>query len=74
MPAAAEGIEPEDGDVFVFTQKVVSKSEGRIVSLASVEPCALASRFGEESARDPGSWSGAPGSAAGSSHGPAACS
>jgi coenzyme F420-0:L-glutamate ligase / coenzyme F420-1:gamma-L-glutamate ligase len=48
-----EGIEPEDGDVFVFTQKVVSKSEGRIVSLASVEPGALASRFGKESARDP---------------------
>ncbi len=48
-----EGIEPADGDVFVFTQKVVSKSEGRIVSLAGVEPSALASRFAEESSRDP---------------------
>ncbi len=48
-----EGIEPADGDVFVFTQKVVSKSEGRIVSLAGVEPGPLASRFAEESSRDP---------------------
>ena len=47
-----EAIEPEDRDVFVFTQKVVSKSEGRIVSLAGVEPSALASRFAEESGRD----------------------
>jgi coenzyme F420-0:L-glutamate ligase/coenzyme F420-1:gamma-L-glutamate ligase len=48
-----EEIEPADGDVFVFTQKVVSKSEGRIVSLTGVEPSALALRFGEESGRDP---------------------
>jgi len=48
-----EEIEPADGDVFVFTQKVVSKSEGRIVSLAGVEPSALASRFAEEAGRDP---------------------
>lgn len=47
-----EEIELEDRDVFVFTQKVVSKSEGRIVSLAGVEPSALASRFAEESGRD----------------------
>jgi coenzyme F420-0:L-glutamate ligase/coenzyme F420-1:gamma-L-glutamate ligase len=48
-----EGIEPADRDVFVFTQKIVSKSEGRIVSLSGVEPSPLASRFGEESGRDP---------------------
>jgi len=48
-----DGIEPADGDVFVFTQKIVSKREGRIVPLAAVEPGALASRFGRESARDP---------------------
>ena len=36
---------PADGDVFVFTQKVVSKSEGRVVSLAGVYPSALAARF-----------------------------
>ncbi len=48
-----EEIEPADGDVFVFTQKIVSKTEGRVVSLAGVEPSALASRFAEESGRDP---------------------
>jgi coenzyme F420-0:L-glutamate ligase/coenzyme F420-1:gamma-L-glutamate ligase len=48
-----EGIEPADGDVFVFTQKVVSKSEGRVVALADVEPSELARRFGLESGRDP---------------------
>jgi coenzyme F420-0:L-glutamate ligase/coenzyme F420-1:gamma-L-glutamate ligase len=48
-----EGIEPFDGDVFVFTQKVVSKSEGRIVSLASIEPSPVARAFAEDAKRDP---------------------
>jgi coenzyme F420-0:L-glutamate ligase/coenzyme F420-1:gamma-L-glutamate ligase len=47
-----EGVVPSDHDVFVFTQKIVSKSEGRIVSLAGVAPSTLASRFAEESGRD----------------------
>jgi len=34
----AAAIELEDGDVVVLAQKVVSKSEGRVVSLADVEP------------------------------------
>jgi len=48
-----EELAPEDRDVFVFTQKVVSKSEGRIVFLSGVEPSALAAQFAEESGRDP---------------------
>jgi coenzyme F420-0:L-glutamate ligase/coenzyme F420-1:gamma-L-glutamate ligase len=48
-----EEVAPADGDVFVFTQKVVSKSEGRTVSLSSVEPSALASRFAAASGREP---------------------
>jgi coenzyme F420-0:L-glutamate ligase/coenzyme F420-1:gamma-L-glutamate ligase len=48
-----EGIQPLDGDVFVFTQKVVSKSEGRIVSLSRVEPSPLARTFAQEAKRDP---------------------
>jgi coenzyme F420-0:L-glutamate ligase/coenzyme F420-1:gamma-L-glutamate ligase len=48
-----EGLEPAEGDVFVFTQKVISKCEGRIVSLAGIEPSALATRFGNASGRDP---------------------
>jgi coenzyme F420-0:L-glutamate ligase / coenzyme F420-1:gamma-L-glutamate ligase len=34
----AAAVELEDGDVVVLAQKVVSKSEGRVVSLADVEP------------------------------------
>jgi coenzyme F420-0:L-glutamate ligase/coenzyme F420-1:gamma-L-glutamate ligase len=50
---AREGARPRDGDVFAFTQKVISKSEGRIVSLAGVSPSELASRFASESGKDP---------------------
>src|SRR6266567_8429035 len=35
-------IEAVDGDVFVVAQKIVSKAEGRIVKLDSVEPSARA--------------------------------
>ena len=34
----AAAVELEDGDVVVLAQKIVSKSEGRVVSLADVEP------------------------------------
>ena len=34
----AAAVELEDGDVVVLAQKVVSKSEGRVVSVADVEP------------------------------------
>ncbi|WBY00536.1 coenzyme F420-0:L-glutamate ligase [Ramlibacter tataouinensis] len=40
--AVAEGVRPGPGDVLVFAQKVVSKSEGRIVRLAGIEPSAEA--------------------------------
>jgi coenzyme F420-0:L-glutamate ligase/coenzyme F420-1:gamma-L-glutamate ligase len=40
--AAAGGIGLADTDVVVVTQKIVSKAEGRLVELASVEPSALA--------------------------------
>jgi Uncharacterized conserved protein len=35
---ARGGIVPRGGDVFVLTQKIVSKAEGRMVDLATVEP------------------------------------
>jgi coenzyme F420-0:L-glutamate ligase/coenzyme F420-1:gamma-L-glutamate ligase len=44
---------PMASDVLVVTQKVVSKAEGRIVDLASVEPRAEAVAFAERWARDP---------------------
>jgi coenzyme F420-0:L-glutamate ligase / coenzyme F420-1:gamma-L-glutamate ligase len=40
--AASSGINLADDDVLVVTQKIVSKAEGRLVDLASVEPSALA--------------------------------
>jgi len=50
--AAASGISLADADVLVVTQKVVSKAEGRLVELASVEPSdfarAWASRWGRD--------------------------
>jgi coenzyme F420-0:L-glutamate ligase/coenzyme F420-1:gamma-L-glutamate ligase len=42
-----------DADVLVVTQKVVSKSEGRLVQLSSVEPSALALDWGARWGKDP---------------------
>jgi coenzyme F420-0:L-glutamate ligase/coenzyme F420-1:gamma-L-glutamate ligase len=42
-----------DGDVVVAAQKVVSKSEGRVVRLADVVPGERALRMAEESGKDP---------------------
>jgi coenzyme F420-0:L-glutamate ligase/coenzyme F420-1:gamma-L-glutamate ligase len=48
----AAGCGVEDGDVFVVTQKVVSKAEGRIVDLATVTPGAFARQIAEEWEKD----------------------
>jgi coenzyme F420-0:L-glutamate ligase/coenzyme F420-1:gamma-L-glutamate ligase len=48
----AERAELEDGDVVVVAQKAVSKAEGRVVSLADVEPSAKARELAGEG-RDP---------------------
>lgn len=51
---ATPGVLPlEAGDVLVVTQKVVSKAEGMLVDLASVEPSDLATRWGQRWGRDP---------------------
>jgi coenzyme F420-0:L-glutamate ligase / coenzyme F420-1:gamma-L-glutamate ligase len=42
-----------DGDVLVMAQKVVSKTEGRIVHLADVTPSERARNMAEESGKDP---------------------
>jgi coenzyme F420-0:L-glutamate ligase/coenzyme F420-1:gamma-L-glutamate ligase len=47
---AAGGVEA--GDVFVVTQKVVSKAEGRIVDLASVTPSAFAQQIAAQWEKD----------------------
>src|SRR5437763_13834311 len=50
---AATGVTPEDGDVLVVAQKIVSKSEGRIVEVASATPSARAIALAAETGKDP---------------------
>ncbi len=50
--AVAAGIGLADDDVVVVTQKVVSKAEGRVVDLASVEPRPQATDWAEQWGRD----------------------
>ena len=51
--SVAQGTPPEQGDIVVVTQKVVSKAEGRTVELAEVEPSEFAREFAEGAGRDP---------------------
>ena len=44
--AAATGVTLADDDVLVVTQKIVSKAEGRLVDLATVEPSRLRASTG----------------------------
>ena len=50
--ASRGGIGLEDGDVLVVTQKVVSKAEGRVVELASVQPGQRAQEWAERWGKD----------------------
>jgi coenzyme F420-0:L-glutamate ligase/coenzyme F420-1:gamma-L-glutamate ligase len=47
------GIVPRDGDVFVLAQKIVSKAEGRMFDLASVQPSAEAIELAGKIQKDP---------------------
>ena len=48
----AQGDALRDGDVLAVAQKIVSKSEGRIVHLADVTPSARATQMAEEAGKD----------------------
>jgi len=48
-----QGTRIEAGDVLVVTQKIVSKAEGRVVDISSVEPSPLALVISEGHRRDP---------------------
>src|SRR4051794_38181352 len=50
---AATGLVPADGDVLVVAQKIVSKSEGRMVDVATVEPSERAIALAAETGKDP---------------------
>jgi coenzyme F420-0:L-glutamate ligase/coenzyme F420-1:gamma-L-glutamate ligase len=41
------------GDIVVVTHKIVSKAEGRLVALSTIEPSAFAQRFGGKWGKDP---------------------
>lgn len=47
------GLAPEDGDVLVVAQKIVSKAEGRLVDVSAVEPSAEARKLAAEVQKDP---------------------
>jgi coenzyme F420-0:L-glutamate ligase/coenzyme F420-1:gamma-L-glutamate ligase len=47
------GLIPSDGDVLVVAQKVVSKAEGRVVDLRTVQPGPAARRLAAETGKDP---------------------
>jgi coenzyme F420-0:L-glutamate ligase / coenzyme F420-1:gamma-L-glutamate ligase len=48
----ASGLTLEDGDVLVVAQKAVSKAEGLLVNLSTIEPSPLAVSFAAEYAKD----------------------
>jgi coenzyme F420-0:L-glutamate ligase/coenzyme F420-1:gamma-L-glutamate ligase len=50
---AANGVAPQDRDVLVVAQKIVSKAEGRYVDLAAVEPSLQAVALAREVDKDP---------------------
>lgn len=51
--AGDAGIAFEDGDVLVITSKIVSKAEGRLVQLSSVQPSEKAQEIARVSGKDP---------------------
>ena len=53
LDGARAGPGIETGDVVVVTQKIVSKAEGRVVSLEDVTPSAEAERLGVATEKDP---------------------
>jgi coenzyme F420-0:L-glutamate ligase/coenzyme F420-1:gamma-L-glutamate ligase len=46
-------ITPEDGDILVLAQKIVSKSEGRLVKLSMISPSKEAVELAKRSEKDP---------------------
>ena len=53
MLASKLGSSLRDGDILVFTQKIISKQEGRIVNLSNVKPTLLAIGIASEYRKDP---------------------
>ena len=47
------GIQPQDGDVIILAQKIVSKAEGRLIYLPDVEPSDEARSLAQVTGKDP---------------------
>jgi coenzyme F420-0:L-glutamate ligase/coenzyme F420-1:gamma-L-glutamate ligase len=50
---SSSGLELERGDIVVVTHKIVSKAEGRLVELTTIEPSELATQLGARWEKDP---------------------
>jgi coenzyme F420-0:L-glutamate ligase/coenzyme F420-1:gamma-L-glutamate ligase len=48
-----QNMDLQDKDIIVITQKIVSKSEGRIIDLSKIKPSRLALRLAKTSKKDP---------------------
>lgn len=53
MLASKPGATIQDRDILVFTQKIISKQEGRLVDLSGVNPTLLATGIASEYKKDP---------------------
>ena len=51
--ARDQGSPLQEGDILVVTQKIVSKAEGRLVSLSTITPSEFAVQFAQTAGRDP---------------------
>ncbi len=51
--ATASGVQLQNDDILVVTQKVISKAEGLLIDLTTVEPSDIAQRYAQQWARDP---------------------
>jgi coenzyme F420-0:L-glutamate ligase/coenzyme F420-1:gamma-L-glutamate ligase len=49
----AMGETPQDGDIIVFAQKIISKAEGRAIALNTVSPSGAARALATETGKDP---------------------
>lgn len=50
---AGHGLKPQNGDVLVFAQKIISKAEGRQIALQNVIPSPRAESLAQKTAKDP---------------------
>lgn len=51
--AASRGLDLQDGDVLIVAQKAVSKAEGRLVDLATIDPSPFALSYAATYGKDP---------------------